>query len=77
MKARVAYKRNNKVYLLLENGKSLKMDINQANSLSKFMQWGDTGTLVQLPNGATKFILDADEILLSPVQYPATIQLPT
>jgi hypothetical protein len=77
MKAEVVLKFNNKVHLLLENGKVIKFTADQNKALFNILRHGDTGTLTKTPQGKDKFIFDSDDAVLPPTNYPATIQTPT
>lgn len=71
MRAKVLLKRHNGARFALEDGRTLSVpDVRQINA---GLQWGDEGTIVQLPNGNLKFIIDSIEVNSEATPYPVEI----
>jgi hypothetical protein len=77
MKAKIIWKFNNKARVLTADGKIHHLDHNAIKQLCPALFQGCTGTLQRNAKGIVKFIMDAEDVDLTPVQYPPTIRTPS
>jgi hypothetical protein len=76
MKAKVVWRVGDRAKMMLANGKVLRLESQAIRALNCAMKRGDEGVLIQLPDGSSKFKIDAVDVdVLTPEIEPPRIQL--